>query len=238
MAMGKDTVTGDAITQERKCQTVPKLQDHKPDQPSQQGYDLNDPQLTQSRGWGAAGRRLGRFQSRHSGMDINCRVLIEKHLQINGTYSTTSLIFRKPLTECGMVASGMSSEARKGSFKWSRPFINTPAVQFSSTTNWENFQTTVGIRQGCLLSPVLFNLFLEKLYRRPSKTTTPPSLHLHWMEMTFPHMLMAANRTAWRRTSYSALRSPWQLQKSRDLGEVRWCKIYNVANTDINWLWH
>ena len=109
MAMGKDTVTGDAVTQERKCQSVPKLQDHKPDQPSQQDYDLSDPQLTQSRGRGAAGRRLGRFQSRHSGM--------EKHLRINGTYSTTSLIFRKPLTECGIVASGMSSEARKGSFK-------------------------------------------------------------------------------------------------------------------------
>lgn len=50
MSKGKDTVTGDAITQERKCQTVPKLQDHKPDHPSQQGYALSDPQLSQSRG--------------------------------------------------------------------------------------------------------------------------------------------------------------------------------------------
>ena len=64
-----------------------------------------------------------------------------------------------------MMASGMSSEAstsRKGLFKSSRPFINTPAVQFLLTNQLgELFQTTVGVKHGCLLSPVLFNLFLE-----------------------------------------------------------------------------
>ena len=36
------------------------------------------------------------------------------------------------------------------------------AVLFNGTTG-EWFRTTVGIRQGCLLSPTLFNIFLERI---------------------------------------------------------------------------
>ena len=36
------------------------------------------------------------------------------------------------------------------------------AVQMNGNTG-ERFRTTVGIRQGCLLSPTLFNIFLDRI---------------------------------------------------------------------------
>ena len=39
---------------------------------------------------------------------------------------------------------------------------STSAMLFNSIQG-QMFKTTVGVRQGCLLSPVLFNLFLEEI---------------------------------------------------------------------------
>ena len=38
----------------------------------------------------------------------------------------------------------------------------TSAALFNSSI-WDWFRATVGVGQGCLLSPILFNIFLEKI---------------------------------------------------------------------------
>ena len=38
----------------------------------------------------------------------------------------------------------------------------TSAVQMNDSIG-ERFRTTIGVRQGCLLSPTLFNIFLERI---------------------------------------------------------------------------
>ena len=38
--------------------------------------------------------------------------------------------------------------------------MSTIAVQMNNSTG-EWFRTTVGVRQGCFLSPILFNIFVE-----------------------------------------------------------------------------
>ena len=39
-------------------------------------------------------------------------------------------------------------------------------ARYCSTTKWGVLKTTVGVRHRCLLSPILFNLFLESIMQK------------------------------------------------------------------------
>ena len=45
-------------------------------------------------------------------------------------------------------------------------YDNSSSVVLINNITGSFFNTTVGVRQGCLLSPVLFNIFLEKIMLR------------------------------------------------------------------------
>ena len=77
----------------------------------------------------------------------------------------SSLISKKPLTEYGMQPYTMRKyniSANLGRTIEQLYDKATSAVQINGSIG-EWFRTTVGVRQGCLLSPTLFNIFLERI---------------------------------------------------------------------------
>ena len=82
---------------------------------------------------------------------FNSRVIIEKHLQHQGNLHHNFMTSRRRLTESGMQACGRFLR----SFNIEEELVLQQLLEF--------FKTTVSVRQGCLLSPILFNLFLEKI---------------------------------------------------------------------------
>ena len=47
---------------------------------------------------------------------------------------------------------------------------NSSSAVLLNTQLGEIFETTVGVRQVCLLSPILFNLFLQKIMQNAERT--------------------------------------------------------------------
>ena len=72
----------------------------------------------------------------------------------------SSVISKKPLTEYGMQPYGPSISANLVCTIGQLYDKATSPVQMNGSIG-ERFRTTVGVRQGCLLSPTLFNIFLE-----------------------------------------------------------------------------
>ena len=100
---------------------------------------------------------------------FNCHIMMEKHLQHQKELYHNFIDFKKAFDRVwhnGLWHVMRSFGMEEGLIQIIQALYKnaTSAVLLNSDIG-EYFKTTVGVRQGCLLSPVLFNLFLEKIMR-------------------------------------------------------------------------
>ena len=111
-----------------------------------------------------AGFRAGRSTTQQI---FNLRILCEKYLQHQQDLYPVFVDFKKTFDRVWHAALWATMKMYNISSNLIRVIINlydkaTSAVLFNSSIgDW--FRTTVGVRQGCLLSPTLFNIFLERI---------------------------------------------------------------------------
>ena len=98
---------------------------------------------------------------------FNLRILCEKYLQHLQDLYHIFIDFKNAFDRVWHVALWATMKKYNISTNLNQVIKNlynkaTSAVLFNSSIgNW--FRTTVGVRQGCLLSPTLFNIFLERI---------------------------------------------------------------------------
>ena len=111
-----------------------------------------------------AGFRAGRSTTEQI---FNLRILCEKYLQHQQDLYYVFTDFKKAFDRVWHAALWATMKKYNISTKFIQVIKNlynkaTSAVFFNgSIGDW--FRTTVGVRQGCLLSPTLFNIFLERI---------------------------------------------------------------------------
>ena len=110
-----------------------------------------------------AGFRAGRSITEQI---FNLRILFEKYLQHQQDLYHVFIDFKKAFDRVWHAALWAIMKEYNISTNLIRVIKNlckaTCAVLFNSSIgDW--FQTTVGVRQGCLLFPTLFNIFLERI---------------------------------------------------------------------------
>ena len=113
-----------------------------------------------------AGFRAGRSTTEQI---FNCRVLIEKHLQHQRDLFHNFIDFKKAFDRVwhdGLWWVLRSFNVEEGLVQVIESlYKNASSAVLLNSQIGEFFNTTVGVRQGCLLSPVLFNIYLERIMR-------------------------------------------------------------------------
>ena len=111
-----------------------------------------------------AGFRAGRSTTEHIS---SLRILCEKYLQHQQNLYYVFIEFKNAFD--GVWHAALWATMRKYNinanlFRAIQPLYDkaTSAVQMNGSIG-EWFRTTVGVRKGCLLSPTLFNIFLERI---------------------------------------------------------------------------
>ena len=111
-----------------------------------------------------AGFRAGRSTTEQI---FNLRILCEKYFQHQQSLYHVFIDFKKTFDRVGHAALWATMRMYNISANLVRTIEQlydkaTSAVQMNGSIG-EWLRTTVGVRQGCLLSPTLFNIFLERI---------------------------------------------------------------------------
>jgi exonuclease III len=98
---------------------------------------------------------------------FNCRLLIEKHLQHQRELHHNFIDFKKAFDRVwheGLWQVMRSYNIEEGLIRVIEALYNdaSSAVKLNSCIG-DFFKMSIGVRQGCILSPTLFNIFLEKI---------------------------------------------------------------------------
>ena len=113
-----------------------------------------------------AGFRAGRSTMEQV---FNCRVLIEKHIEHQKELYHNFIDFKKAFDRVwheGLWQVLRDFSIEEGLVQMIQTlYHNASSAVLLNSQVGEFFRTTVGVRQGCLLSPVLFNLYLENIMR-------------------------------------------------------------------------
>ena len=111
------------------------------------------------------------FRARQSTVEqiFNCRVLIEKHLQHQRDLLHNFIDFKKAFDwvwHDGLwhVLRGFNIE--KGLIQVIQTLYDHTTITVLLNNQLGEFFQTIGIRHGCILSPTLFNLFLERIMQK------------------------------------------------------------------------
>ena len=108
---------------------------------------------------------------------FNCRIMIEKHLQHQQDLFHNFIDFKKAFDRVwhdGLWQVLRNFNIEEGLILCIEAlYKNASSAVLLGSQVGDYFKTTVGVRQGCLLSPVLFNLFLENIMRETLHDFTP-----------------------------------------------------------------
>lgn len=98
---------------------------------------------------------------------FNCRVMIEKHLEHQRQLYHNFIDFKKAFDRVwhdGLWQVMRSFNIEEGLIQMvAALYKNASSAVLLNNQLGEFFAMTIGVRQGCLLSPILFNIFLEKI---------------------------------------------------------------------------
>ena len=163
MASPVDPVLGHHTSRERQPAVVPELPNDQPHQPLKQSHAEDHTEQIEATSREDRCWRAGRLQSRKE----HYREVCEKYLQHQQNLYHVFIDLKKAFDRVWHAAllATMKKYNIRTNLIWVIKNLYDKAISAAlfNSCKGDWFQTRVGVWQGCLLSPTLFNIFLERI---------------------------------------------------------------------------